>query len=192
MRIDVTKQEDFKILKIGNNPLSDYCYFLCIEDARDTSDYVALGFKNCKVLDMELNDIKNKNFFDDSFKKHNISIVKLDFSDGFSHDSDLIRFLNEFTNKELKNKKILIFETKKLIDMFDGTLKNKSDYSKIISRIWAVDCVMPGDWEISGFDAMTYEILIKNVSVRINNMVSVEMETQQINNKIMKIISKLY
>lgn len=192
MLVELKNKEDLRILKMCNNPVGNFEYFLCIEDESDCSNYVAIAFRNCQVIDVELKDIDDSDFFRNSFRRRNISNVSLNFLNGFSHDSDLMNFLNGFAVNALKNKKLIIFEVKNVLDMFDGALKNKADYSDIVTRVWSTSSICSNDWNISGFDAMTFEIFLKTMNVRIRDISIDKMDNSQLNNKIRKVISKIY
>jgi len=192
MLVELKNKDDLRILKMCNNPVGSFEYFLCVEDEKDCSNYIAIGFKNCRIIDVELKDVNDPEFFENSFKKRNITNICLEFSNGFSHDSNLMIFLNEFARNSIENKKLMIFEVKNMIDMFDGSLKNKKDYSHIISRVWSTTTVFSNDWNISGFDAMTFEVFLKSMNIRIRNISVDNMDDDQLNNKIRKVISKIY
>lgn len=192
MFVELKNKEDLRILKMCNNPVGNYEYFLCIEDINDCSNYIAIGFRNCQIIDTELKDIRDTNFFSNCFRKRNISNICVDFSNGFSHDSDLLMFLGDFVEDNIADKKLMIFEIKDFGDMFDGTYKHKKDYSEIVTRVWSTNKVFSNDWKISGFDAMTFEVFLKRMSIRVRDVQLEYMNDEEINNKIRKIISKIY
>ena len=176
------------------HPMWNYNFYLIIEsDYEKNFEPIGIGFKNIKILDNENKELVNGNNGDvQKLTASEQCSVRIFCENGITHDGSVHKYIDDINNGVDVKHNILIMEIEKSEGEFKDRIEKSSTTITSVKRAWVIENVCQLNWNSNGFDAMSNEIFIQNVSFEAEDIKVIEMSEEIAREKAKFAVSKMF